>query len=172
MDSLSDKLQIQAARTDAIEYISYGAKTSGKIIQKLQSKGYDSSVIKAAMISLNADGYIKDTAILDAYWRHRTGAKRESVSAFCRRMSNLGINKKVLEKFTEEHPSSVIDAETVKEYLDAKFSSEIIALKEMIVDSPARQKLLQKIIRNASAHGYSYQIILDGLRAYAILLHV
>lgn len=172
MESPESKIKTQTARMEAIEYISYGAKTSGKIIQKLLKKGYEKTLIKEVLLGLSADGYIKDEAILLAYWNRRTGSKRESIDAFCLRMSNLGINKKVLEKFKSEHPSESTDQTLLLEYLNAKFMRELEILKDESLDPGEKQKLCQKIIRNCTAHGFRYQTILDGLRACAILLHV
>ncbi len=172
METTELKVKIQTARMEAIEYISYGAKTSGKIIQKLQKKGYDNKLIKEVLLGLSADGYIKDEAILLAYWKRRSGSKRESINAFTLRMSKLGINKKVLEKFKSEHPPESNDAGLLLEFINAKFAHELEILRENETDSAERQKLCHKIIRNCTAHGFRYETILDGLRACAILLHV
>ncbi len=170
MNSDIEQLNRQA-RIDAIEYLSYGAKTSGKVRDKLRTKGYSDSVIAKTINELELDAYLKDSSIMQAYWVHRSGSKRESVAAFCIRMSRLGIAPKTIEEFRERYPAAKYDALLLEEYLSAKHEEKLMQLANSQIDKASFNRLLRQIVNNCAGRGFRQQTIIDVLRSKGIRLH-
>lgn len=166
MDELA--LRRREARVAAIEYLSYGAKTSGKIRQKLLDKGFAPELVEAVLRDLDESGYIRDEQIIAAYWRQRGGGRRESLRAFLLRMQRLGASRAALQRFRsqalEECASEYdFDRAALKEYLRARHGRELALLSEE--GAPAeRSPLAGRLMRAARGRGFSQALIADFLR--------
>ena len=63
--------QVHRARAAALDYLTYGAKTTAEVRRKLRSKGLDEAAVEDALAHVVRYGYLDDAAYARAYARGR-----------------------------------------------------------------------------------------------------
>ena len=63
--------QVHRARAAALDYLSYGAKTTEEVRRKLRGKGFDEATVEDALAHMAEYGYLDDVAYARAFARGR-----------------------------------------------------------------------------------------------------
>src|SRR5690554_1544211 len=94
-DLFQNNADYASARADAIGYIGFALKSSGKVDLHLFRRGYDEDLRAQVISSLIEDGYINDHKVCVHMAKARTGRRSESVGRFCDRLIRGGVPRDV-----------------------------------------------------------------------------
>ena len=69
--ALLAKEQVHRARAAALDYLSYGARTTAEVRRKLRDRGFDEAAVEDALAKMQDYGYLDDAAYARAFARGR-----------------------------------------------------------------------------------------------------
>lgn len=156
-------------RADAIHYLSYGNRSSGKLRQQLLQKGYLPQHIAPLLLELEQEGYLKDRELIRIAWQGKRGAKSESLSAFSMRMARNGIAHEVIDEFLALQDRNKTDLLSLASFLKAKHLDTLRQLKQLSEKGERDSKLFNRLVRQCQGRGYSLDKIFLLLRRMGIL---
>lgn len=145
-----------SARAEAIAYIGYSLKSSGKVDIYLRKRGYDESVRSVVVPALIKDGYIDDYKICAYMAKSRSGKRAESSRRFFDRLIHAGISSDTASGFISDYPD---DRQSIEELIDSKYSSD--QFKVLSNDELYSTKI--KMTRFLQSRGYRSGLIEEAL---------
>lgn len=162
---MDDKIEILNARTDAVQYIGFSAKSSGKVSRWLSRKGYPDFIIEHVVCELITEHRIDDAALAERIIRERSGKRSESPRALARRLTAAGIPPPVAEEAVRRHYDQVRNEEEESaELLNLKFSREMVTMQEW--DRTAIRKLQSRMYRFLLSRGYDSDLSLRTIELF------
>lgn len=159
-ESASDSSVVRQARSEAIQYIGLGMKSSGRIMDRLKHKDYDRSVIDQVMAGLRDDGYLQDDRIARRIMRQRSG--RQGLSRALLRMHLLaaGLSEEAVEQAIQAAPT---DEETIGEVFAGRFPDKPDKSDPDKSDKDVQDEAI--MVRFLQRRGYSYELSRRTVRA-------
>ncbi len=162
-----EAVRLMNARSDAVFYISSGAKSSGKVSGWLGRKGYPDPVIESVVGELIRENRINDLDLAMKMIRGRSGKRLESPRALTARLIVSGIPQAVAEEAVSSHyRQERSEEEESLQLLTLKFSGKADTMHAWDPQSFAGARA--KMYRFLVSRGYEPEV---ALRAIGQFLH-
>ncbi|MDX1421144.1 MAG: RecX family transcriptional regulator [Rubricoccaceae bacterium] len=109
--ALLAKEQVHRARAAALDYLSYGAKTTAEVRRKLRGKGYDEAAVEDALAAMEGYGYLDDAAYARAFVRGRFAGRGYGPQRLRADLYKRGVDRALIDAALDE----LADAEDLGE---------------------------------------------------------
>lgn len=157
-----DKIQVMNARAAAVNYISSGNKSSGKVSGWLNRKGYPDFIAELVIAELISEQRINDDALAGKMIRGRSGKRLESPRALMDRLIVAGIPRSVAEEAVNRNYDRERNEENeALELLILKFSPKMSTMHEW--DLQYLLKFKSKLYRFLISRGYDSDVTLSAV---------
>lgn len=137
---------VNAARQQAIRYLTIKDRTENELIKKMIDSGFDADVSKSAAEELHVIGYVNDARYAMKYLAERIRNKALSKKALRFELEQKGVSTDIIEHSLAEFETN--DEEVALRAARKKFGKYDIS----------DQKVQQKVINFLLHRGFSYEI--------------
>ncbi|MHB8962300.1 MAG: regulatory protein RecX [Saccharofermentanales bacterium] len=163
----ADKISIMNARADAVNYISAGNKSSGKVSGWLCRKGYPDFIAELVIEELIGEHRINDAALADKMIKGRSGKRLESPKALMARLVIAGIPRSIAEEAVNRNYDQDRNEENeALELLTLKFSPKMGTMHEW--DPQYMLKAKSRLYRFLISKGYDSDISLRAIGQFMV----
>jgi len=166
---------IQAGRSAVISWMGLARKSSGRVSDYLNEKGYDRQSAALIIASLQEDRTIDDERLARKIIMQRQGRQLESRMALASRLANMGIDAKVIADVLSGDQQLEQDQQSASSLFYQRFGrllDDLKAGRDQLNDLDYKRKLSQlsgKAARFLSGRGFSDTIIVDTLRQAGLM---
>lgn len=147
--------QVAQGRSSAIRMMGLSRKPSGRIEQHLLKEGFDQTVIREILASLQADGYLDDVRLAVRLVQRRSGTQSESKTRLRQRLNQQGLDPDAVER-------ALLDATTDS---IAALSALTGKFKHATID-PSDRTTLARMHRFLASRGFSADVTRSAIREF------
>ncbi len=158
-------IKLLNARSDAVAFISSGRRSSGKVRNKLLSKGYSHEIVSQVIEELISERRIDDEAYALSYIKSRTGSRVMSASALRSRLILSGVPYDTAVRMVEENAiSSDNESDKALELLNLKFAAK--AVRMLSGDTSEQRSSMALMYRFLTSRGFSADTATEAVRRF------
>lgn len=123
LDEVVRKEEQFRAQNYALNLLSYRARSEREIMERMQQKGYESSVIEDTIAYLKEQGYLDDYAFAEMFIRDKSELNKYGQNRIRTELYKKGVAREVINGLIEEMIDSNSEYEKAKELAEKKIKS-------------------------------------------------
>lgn len=123
-----DAQTLQRAKQQAYRLLTYRSQTSSELSERLQQRGYTTTIVAEVLRQLAADGYIDDRRVALDWARYRLQAKPLGRRRLAWELQRRGIPSELLEEVLREVYSEVDEAMLAEQAARKRLGSKELPL--------------------------------------------
>lgn len=150
LDEVVRKEEQFRAQNYALNLLSYRARSEREIMERMQQKGYESSVIEDTIAYLKEQGYLDDYAFAEMFIRDKSELNKYGQNRIKTELYKKGVAREVINGLIEEMIDSNSEYEKAKELAKKKIKS---------YQQDSKQALYRKLNGFLIRKGYPYDVV-------------
>lgn len=150
LDEVVRKEEQFRAQNYALNLLSYRARSEREIMERMQQKGYESSVIKDTIAYLKEQGYLDDYAFAEMFIRDKSELNKYGQNRIKTELYKKGVAREVINGLIEEMIDSNSEYEKAKELAEKKIKS---------YQKDSKQAQYRKLNGFLIRKGYPYDVV-------------
>jgi len=150
LDEVVRKEEQSRAQNYALNLLSYRARSEREIMERMQQKGYESSVIEDTIAYLKEQGYLDDYAFAEMFIRDKSELNKYGQNRIKTELYKKGVAREVINGLIEEMIDSNSEYEKAKELAEKKIKS---------YQQDSKQAQYRKLNGFLIRKGYPYDVV-------------